>query len=139
VEEGEFEALLELSTRALRPSLERVGRFDPERRRARFRAAFKDGGLRAIQVGEVLAGCVGVRRHPDHLEIHGFYLDPALQGRGLGTAVLRALLAEAPEMPVRLEVLRHSDAARFYERHGFQRTGEAEFDWLYALPARGTA
>ncbi|WP_271217052.1 GNAT family N-acetyltransferase [Streptosporangium carneum] len=50
-----------------------------------------------------------------------FYLVPGLQGRGLGSAVLRALLrqTDADGVPVRLNVLQGSPARRLYERHGF--------------------
>jgi GNAT superfamily N-acetyltransferase len=50
-----------------------------------------------------------------------FYLAPSLQGRGLGSAVLRTLLKQidADGVPVRLNVLQGSAARRLYERHGF--------------------
>lgn len=50
-----------------------------------------------------------------------FYLAPAHQGRGLGSAVLERLLQriDADAAPVRLNVLQGSDARRLYERHGF--------------------
>lgn len=134
--EADFEALLDLSVRALRADLERLGRFDPARRRANMRKAFETGDLRVIECNGVLAGCIGARRQPDHLHVFAFYIEPARQGSGLGGAVLRALLAEAPDLPARLETLRESRAARFYERHGFRRTGEEGVDWLYSLPAR---
>lgn len=38
--EADFERLLDLSIRVLRADLERVGRWDPERRRARMRESF---------------------------------------------------------------------------------------------------
>jgi len=50
-----------------------------------------------------------------------FYLDPGVQGRGLGSAVLRTLLdrTDADGLLVRLNVLQGSAARRLYERHGF--------------------
>ena len=50
-----------------------------------------------------------------------FYVAPGLQDRGLGSAVLRALLerADADGVLVRLNVLHGSAARRLYERHGF--------------------
>ncbi len=58
---------------------------------------------------------------------------PAHQRKGIGAAVLRAILADADEqrMPVRVGALRGSDSNRFYERHGFVRTDEAEWDITY--------
>ncbi|HEY8610025.1 MAG TPA: GNAT family N-acetyltransferase [Roseomonas sp.] len=132
--EGDFEALLDLSVRVMRAHLERVGRFDPERRRARMRAGFDPALFRLIESEGLIAGCVAIMDHPDHREIHSFYLEPWAQGRGLGRAVLDAILAERPDRPVRIEVLKESPAARFYERAGFRLTGEAPFDLLYERP-----
>jgi ribosomal protein S18 acetylase RimI-like enzyme len=114
--------------RVMRAHLERLGRFDPARRRARMRAGFDPAAFRLIEAEGRLAGCVAVLDHPDHREIHSFYLEPWAQGRGLGRAVLDTVLAERPRLPTRIEVLRQSPAARFYERAGFRLTGESEFD-----------
>ncbi|MBP0446740.1 GNAT family N-acetyltransferase [Roseomonas sp. SSH11] len=123
----------------MRPHLERVGRFDPARRRARMRAAFDPAAFRLIEAEGRMAGCVAVLDHPDHREIHSFYIEPAAQGRGLGRAVLDAILAEQPARPVRLEVLKESPAARFYERAGFRLTHESAFDLHYEHPGVGAA
>ncbi len=58
-----------------------------------------------------------------------------MQGRGLGAAVLAAVTAGHPGLPVRIEVLKGSPVHRFWERQGFIRTGEQPFDWLYERPA----
>ncbi|WP_198379821.1 GNAT family N-acetyltransferase [Roseomonas sp. KE2513] len=123
----------------MRAHLERVGRFDPARRRARMRAAFDPAAFRLIEEEGHFLGCVAVVDHPCHREIHSFYLEPRAQGRGLGRVVLDAILAERPGRPVRLEVLKESPAARFYERAGFHLTGEAEYDLLYEWPGRHPA
>ncbi len=53
---------------------------------------------------------------------------PEHRGKGLGSALLRTLLAEAGRQrrAVALHVLRSSPAARLYERLGFARTGGTE-------------
>jgi GNAT superfamily N-acetyltransferase len=133
---ADFEPLLDLSIRVLRPDLERVVRFHPDRRRARMRAVFDPATLRAVEVDGGLAGCIGAVPRADHVEVHSFYLEPALQGRGLGASVLAAVLAAQPALPVRIEVLKGSPVHRFWEKQGFVRTGEQDFDWLYERPAR---
>ncbi|WP_175562637.1 GNAT family N-acetyltransferase [Muricoccus roseus] len=112
----------------MRAHLERLGRFDPARRRARMRAGFDPAAFRLIETEGRMAGCVAVLDRPGHREIHSFYLEPRAQGRGLGRMVLDAILAERPQLPTRIEVLRQSPATRFYERAGFRLTGESEFD-----------
>lgn len=59
-----------------------------------------------------------------------FYLDPRLQGGGIGTAVLRVLLERSDRdgVTVRLNVLRGSAARRLYERHGFTVDTEDSVD-----------
>ena len=136
VGEADFEPLLDLSIRVLRADLERVGRFDPDRRRARMRAGFDPATLSAIEVEGRLVGCIAAAAHPDHLEVHSFYLEPALQGRGLGAAVFAAVADAHRGLPVRIEVLKGSPVHRFWEKQGFARTGAQAFDWLYERPAR---
>nr|WP_245217222.1 GNAT family N-acetyltransferase [Neoroseomonas nitratireducens] len=101
-----------------------------------MRAVFDPATLSAIEVEGTLAGCIGCTPHPDHVEVHSFYLDPAAQGRGLGTAVLAAALAPHAGLPVRIEVLKGAPVHRFWERQGFVRSGEQDFDWLYERPGR---
>lgn len=135
VGEADFEPLLDLSIRVLRADLDRVGRFDPDRRRARMLAGFDPATLSAIECGGRLVGCIAAVPAADHVEIHSFYLEPDMQGRGLGAAVFAALTARHPGLPVRIEVLKGSKVHRFWERLGFVRTGEQAFDWLYERPA----
>ncbi len=129
----DLETLVALRITALRESLERVGRFTPERARARFIDSFRPEHTRLIRVGEALAGCVAFGPREPGWEIEHFYLDPAFQGAGLGGAVLAALLAEADAeaLEVRLTVLRDSPANRFYPRFGFAETGREGVDILY--------
>lgn len=131
--EADFETLLALRIRVMQPHLERVGRFDPERARRYFRAGYDPTHLRLILVDGAFAGCVALKPEGDGLVLEHFYLDDSLQGRGLGSAVLGLLVAEADvaELPVRLGVLKGSPAARLYQRHGFAWTHDEPFDDYY--------
>lgn len=135
VEEADFEPLLDLSIRVLRADLDRVGRFDPDRRRSRMRAGFDPATLSAIECDGRLVGCIAAATAADHVEIHSFYLDPAMQGRGLGAAVLAEMAARHAGLSFRIEVLKGAPVHRFWEKQGFIRTGEQAFDWLYERPA----
>ncbi len=136
--EADFEPLLALRIDVMREHLERVGRFKPSRARRIFRGHFDEPGLRLILIDGERAGCVGFRTAPDCLKIDSFYLDRRWHNSGLGTAILKALLAEADAAgkPMRLEVLTGSKAQRFYERHGFVklREDEIEAEFERALP-----
>ena len=135
--EADFERLLALRILVMREHLERLGRFEPERARARFRAGFAPGQLLLIYQDGAFAGCVSLKPEDEALLLEHFYLLPGSQGRGLGAAVLALLLAEADAAgkAVRLSVLRGSPAARFYERHGFRCTHEEAWDRYYERPA----
>jgi GNAT superfamily N-acetyltransferase len=132
--EEDFEPLLDLSVRVLRADLERLDRFMLSRRRARMRAVFDAGELRVIAQDGQRVGCIGLGRGADHLVLHSVYLEPGFQGRGLGAAAVAAVLDGAPDLPIRIEVLRESPAHRFWERLGFLRVGEQGVDWLYERP-----
>jgi GNAT superfamily N-acetyltransferase len=118
---GDVEAIAELRATVMRADLERLGRFDPHRVRQRLRDSFSAEHTSVIVAGGGFAGCVTVRPGEDGWWLEHFYLAPELQGRGLGSAVLEAVLArgDADGVAVRLNVLRGSAARRLYERHGF--------------------
>lgn len=128
--EADFESVLALSIRAMREHLERVGRFDPARRRDRMRRQFDAGILHIVEQDGTMAGCIGLDDRCAAVEIHSLFLDTHAQRQGLGEAVFHAVLAAHPARPFRIEVLKQSPARRFWERQGFVLTGEAEFDWL---------
>ena len=139
VSEADFEPLLAIRTDVMREHLERVGRYTPERSRRMFRGHFDEPGMRLILQEGIRVGCVGFRRHDHEIRIDSFYLERRLHGSGLGTAILKVLLAEADEtgLAVRLEVLTGSLADRFYLRHGFVKLGEDEIEGFYERPAIG--
>ncbi|MEV8020204.1 GNAT family N-acetyltransferase [Streptomyces sp. NPDC086554] len=120
-EPTDVEVIAELRATAMRPDLERLGRFDEHRVRQRLRDTFSPRHTSVIVADGAFAGCVTLRPADDGQWLEHFYLDPALQGRGLGSAVLRTLLdrTDAAGDLVRLNVLQGSAARRLYERHGF--------------------
>jgi GNAT superfamily N-acetyltransferase len=133
VSEADFEPLLTLRIDVMREHLERVFRYKPSRARRIFREHFDEPGLRLILVDGERAGCVGFRIGEAEIKIDSFYLDRRYHNRGLGSTILKVLLAEADALglPTRLEVLRGSPADRFYERHGFVKLSEDDIEAEY--------
>ncbi len=129
-EPTDVEAIAELRATVMRPDLERLGRFDEHRVRQRLRDSFSPQYTSVIVADGAFAGCVTVRPTEDGRWLENFYLDPGLQGRGLGSAVLRTLLArtDADGVAVRLNVLQGSAARRLYERHGFTMEAQDPID-----------
>ena len=139
-EQADVEAIAELRATVMRPDLERLGRFDEHRVRQRLRDSFSSQHTSVIVVDGAFAGCVTVRPAEDGRWLEHFYLDPDLQGRGLGSAVLRTLLRriDADRVPVRLNVLQGSAARRLYERHGFTVEAQDPIDvFMVRRPGAG--
>ncbi|MGW5865100.1 GNAT family N-acetyltransferase [Streptomyces sp. NPDC055239] len=129
-EPSDVEPIVELRAIVMRPDLERLGRFDEVRVRQRLRDAFTARHTSIVVADGAFAGCVALRPGEDAHWLEHFYLDPALHGRGLGSAVLRELLdrTDAEGTDVRLNVLQGSAARRLYERHGFSVESEDPVD-----------
>jgi GNAT superfamily N-acetyltransferase len=153
--------IAELRAVVMRADLERLDRFDPVRVRKRFLSAFEPEHTRVIVVDGDEIGAVAVRPAGDSIWIEHFYLEPAFQGNGIGSGVLRAVLAadyrgvagtgvsasvdsaadvESAKVRFRLNVLQGSAARRLYERHGFVLDSEDPIDVYLVgprVPVRG--
>ncbi|RQS35443.1 N-acetyltransferase [Burkholderia sp. Bp8992] len=131
--QSDAETLVAIRIAAMRDSLERIGRFDPQRARDRFLASFDPALCRFIEADGARAGFYMVRPNADHWLLDHLYIVPAHQGKGIGAAVLREIFAraDAQRITVRVGALRDSASNRFYERHGFVQTDEAEWDIYY--------
>lgn len=128
--------MAELRAVVMRPDLERLGRYDPERVRRRFLDAFTTAHTRVIQHAGVDVGLVAVRPDADAVWIEHFYLDPARQGQGIGGwALAQILRTDTDGRPFRLNVLQGSPARRLYERHGFALENEDPIDLYLMRPA----
>ena len=142
---ADFDELVALRIATMRPSLERIGRFDPQTAAERFRNTFRPAVTRRIIVDGGHAGCVGFWAEPFDaagvdlslaMRVEHFYIAEPFQRRGLGGTVLRRLLNSAPDN-VKLfcvGALRDGEANRFYQRHGFVKVSEDEWDIAYERP-----
>ena len=130
--------LADLRVLAMRESLERIGRFDPDRACARFSSTFSSGNTRHIEITGCRVGFVVLISQPTHLLLDHLYIQPENQNAGIGAAVLRRLFAEADELgsSMRVGALRESASNRFYLKHGFELVEKAEWDNYYVRPAR---
>jgi len=81
-------------------------------------------------------GRLYVDRRPDVIHLIDIALLPANRNRGIGTSLLKELLAEASEVGklVRIHVEHFNPALRLYERLGFSRIGDHgvyyQMEWL---------
>lgn len=138
---SDAEALADLRVEAMRESLDRIGRFDPQRARNRFLSGFSpDNTFHILRHGERV-GFYVVKQEAGDLVLDHLYIRPAHQGNGVGAAVLDRVfdLADQAGRAVRVVALKESDSNRFYASHGFVLVKQAEFDNYYVRHAAGAA
>ncbi|HEY3665355.1 MAG TPA: GNAT family N-acetyltransferase [Polyangiaceae bacterium] len=125
--------LAALRVTAMRESLERIGRFDPERARARFLSTFMPGNTQHIELAWAWVGVVVMSATADAVDLAHLYIRPESQNQGTGAAVLREIVTTADRLrlPLRVTALRDSAANRFYTIHGFALAEQTEFDNHY--------
>ncbi len=114
--------LRDLHRAAMRPHVEATwGPWDEEQQRELFLKSTDPLVHQIVEQDDAPVGCLWVRPHPGELELVRIYLMPAVQGRGLGTELVRGLCARATAegLSVRLRVLRSNPAQRLYARLGF--------------------
>ena len=78
---------------------------------------------------EVIIGSINLVDEPESLLLSGFELDPAYQGRGIGTEILKRLQTEAAVRRVSLFLgvfVVNTRAKRLYDRMGFEEVGRDE-------------
>ncbi|WOB06892.1 GNAT family N-acetyltransferase [Piscinibacter gummiphilus] len=134
---SDAEALAAIRVEAMRESLERIGRFDPERARDRILSTFSPAHTRHILSSGTKVGFFVVKPGEGGLLLEHLYVMPGRQALGIGAAVLAEVFAQADRAgcSVRVGALRESDSNRFYARHGFVLVEQAEFDNYYVCHA----
>jgi GNAT superfamily N-acetyltransferase len=128
VTDADFPFLFRLQEILRRPALEATAGWDSAAQSVRLRATVRPGRDQIIVHAGRDIGVLGVTRQPHRLWLRRIQLLPDCQGKGIGTAILRAILAQgrAARLPVFLRVRRDNPAVRLYERLGFRITGEDE-------------
>ncbi len=106
-----------------------------------YRRAFAGSSYDVIELDGRPVGRIFVYRGPEDIRVVDVGLLPQHRGRGIGGAVLMAVMAEAAESarPVRLQTEPSNRALRLYERLGFVRVGttgmHVDMEWMPG-PAR---
>ncbi|AOU99473.1 GNAT family N-acetyltransferase [Acidihalobacter yilgarnensis] len=133
VDESEGEELARIRVEAMRESLERIGRFDEARAKARFLSSFVPAYTRAVVIGAQLVGFFVVRPEGRGLLLDHLYVRPVHQGQGIGSLILAKVFAEADakQQVVKVGALRESRSNEFYVRSGFVLVESAEHDNYY--------
>ena len=103
------------------------GGWDEARHLRHFAACWERGRIQVIVVDGADVGMLQVFEHDDDVELSEVQVAPDRQGAGLGTAVVRQVIARASGRDVVLSTgLRNDGARRLYERLGFVVTARTE-------------
>ena len=117
------------------------GSWDQDYQDQRFARIYKIEEARIIMHDGMDVGWLARRDPLQEIILAEFYVAPEHQNRGIGTQVLRDLIAEARQKNknVSLGVMKNNPARRLYEREGFKVIGENDYKFLMKLDAQGDA
>jgi len=124
--ESDRELLWLIQSTSMRPAVESTWGWDESFQRSYFDEHYGMAPLQIVRVNGRDAGVICWEAGPDHVFLRNVALLPDFQGRGIGTEVIRAVMAEAADrgVPLRLQVLKTNRAQRLYERLGFHTYAE---------------
>ena len=124
--EADLPFLVELREATMTPHLERQG-LSIDAAEHRRRAAYRLDAAAIVEWDGRDVGVIKVLQDGTTWTIEQFQVAPAHQGKGLGTTVLRAVIADARASGalLRLSVLKQNPAARLYARLGFRTLSES--------------
>jgi len=95
----------------------------------KFRQQFVLADVRIVALGTETVGYLQLEVGADELFLRELHIGAAFQNRGIGTDVLRLVLAEAERhgKPVIVAVVKFNPARALYERCGFRTFREDEY------------
>jgi len=113
----------------MRPYVEATWGWDDADQLARFKASFEPSLRQIIELGDQPIGMLHVDVAGSPVRLLNIQLLPAFQRQGHGTALIGALLRQAKERPVWVQVLKANPAKALYQRLGFRVIGHTETHW----------
>jgi GNAT superfamily N-acetyltransferase len=121
---------------ALGPHIRAHWRWDETYQWQTHKARFAEKPFFAISRNDSPLGTLSWLVCVDHARFGEFYLFPQHQGCGLGTLILKHVLAQADarRLPVRLEYFKWNPVGRLYLRNGFAPTHETDIHIFLERP-----
>ena len=122
-----YDFALHLYLLTMRPYMQELIVWDEQEQRASFAAQWKREEVRIISVDGKDVGWLQVAELPAEIRLQKFFVSPQYQRSGIGSEVLRNLLAtwRTTGKKIVLKVLKNNPARRLYERLGFSVVAEA--------------
>jgi GNAT superfamily N-acetyltransferase len=130
---SDLDKLVELRDKAMKPSLEEIGRFDIKRAKARLVDNFDPLNTYKIEKNNRVLGFYVLLNKGDYFWLDHFYIDNHYQGLGIGESALYHIkeLVKVHSKPLRLTALKQSRANDFYMEQGFEMIEQLTWDNLY--------
>jgi len=97
--------------------------------RKKFRESYDADNTEIILAEGIPAGWWTVQRSPNEIHLEAIYLLAPHQGRGIGSKLVRDLMAQAEDarIPIRLSTAKINPARKLYARLGFLLTDEDQY------------
>lgn len=121
--------LFELHRTAFKEHIEPIWGWDEEWQKASFVRECASSMTSVVSVNGRTVGYLQVRHDPHRVYLQNIALLPEFRNKGIGTTLLNGVKAAATarKLPLELAVFRtNGSAQRFYEGHGFLRTGDSK-------------
>ncbi len=121
ISDADFEWSFALHRDALGDYVNEIWGWDPETQRRMFSERFVVQSRQVVEVDGERVGVLEIDDRPEELYLALLELSPPWQGKGIGTDLLRSVIAQArrSNKPLALHVLRTNPRARaFYKREG---------------------
>jgi ribosomal protein S18 acetylase RimI-like enzyme len=135
LEDAEF--LFQLLKATMREYVEQTWDWDDNWQRAYFQMRYDPTKNQVVVLDDRDIGVIAAERGEDRIHLSTIYILPEYQSQGIGTQLLKDLLAGAfrEGLPVTLRVLKVNPAKRLYERLGFAVIRETETRYfMKAMP-----
>ncbi len=135
---SDIDRLFDVHRAALKDYVELTWGWDEAWQIAHFHEHFDPSKRLVISCEDDDIGFLDLEVKQGMFDLQNIEIDPAYQGRGIGTRVIRLVLADAEArcLPVRPQVLKvNPRARRLYEQLGFIEVGQndthIQFEWTH--------
>ena len=109
-------------------SVRQFGPWDEKAQDEFFAAGWSAAAHEIVLCDGVPCGYVRVEYRESDIHVHELVIDPEFQGRGIGSHILREVIAHAMarRVPVRLDTFHVNHAVNLYRRLGFREVGKTD-------------
>jgi GNAT superfamily N-acetyltransferase len=134
----EFEFSFQAKKQALGPHVIRKWGWDEQFQRSVHDQRLREKPVSQIELNGRPIGTLSLQSLPEFIRFGEFYLIDSFRGIGIGSKILAHCLqlADAKNLPVRLEYLLWNPVGSLYRRNGFVEVGRTSTHFLMERPTR---